>query len=297
MHQPGTPKTDNLPDTSDRRTLDYYQHHAQEYIARTANLPLGRLQKMLAAVLPPQATILDLGCGSGRDLAFFRRCGFTAIGIDYIPAFAKASSRYAPVIRGDITRLPFADCCFDGIWACAVLLHLTPAAVLRALTEIRRVSKGGAGVLISVKKGQGEMRDSDGRYFCLFDQTQLQSLLAQGGIELVVIEESQDHSGTNWLDVLGRIPLKASRPAVRLDIAAALVWGQKILGAVAIAENIDESQWLLEDNFAIQQRAALSPPPPATATHGATALFCPADPAPLALSIAISIRLSIFYGN
>ena len=72
------------------------------------------------------------------------------VGVDLNPHFAAASA-FGPALVGDLRALPFADASFDGVWACAALVHLPEADAVGAMAELARVAKPGALVAVSVK--------------------------------------------------------------------------------------------------------------------------------------------------
>ena len=90
-------------------TRRYYELHAVEYFNATRDVQLSHLWEVITRELPPQALILDLGCGSGRDLRYFSRHGFRVVGLDYSFCLLKLAGGFShqPVIFGDINRLPF----------------------------------------------------------------------------------------------------------------------------------------------------------------------------------------------
>lgn len=97
----------------------------------------------------PGDTVLEVGCGFGRNLDFLAR-GLTGgkrlAGIDISPSILHKGRRALPVgvslACGDIQSLPFATGSFDAVFTHGVLMHVPPAGLAGALAEIRRVSKG-----------------------------------------------------------------------------------------------------------------------------------------------------------
>jgi SAM-dependent methyltransferase len=75
------------------------------------------------------------------------------------------------------------DAAFDGVWACATLLHLAPAELPAALANIRRALKPGGAFLCSFKEGDTE-RLANGRYFNDLTLERLQALLVDAGFEI-----------------------------------------------------------------------------------------------------------------
>jgi ubiquinone/menaquinone biosynthesis C-methylase UbiE len=89
---------------------------------------------------PPGAKIIDIGCGCGDTLAYLRRCGFHAIGVD----LSEQTLRQATILNDGPTvvqasgdELPFADASADGVLAeCSLSLMPNPA---KALSEFHRI--------------------------------------------------------------------------------------------------------------------------------------------------------------
>lgn len=106
-----------------------------------------------AALLDPFSTVLDVGCGPGRDLARFSDQGHRAIGIDLNRDFVDRARAHGPVILGDLRALPFCAATFDAVWASASLIHLPYEDAAVALSELARVAKARAPVSVSVKTG------------------------------------------------------------------------------------------------------------------------------------------------
>jgi len=106
-----------------------------------------------AALLDPFSTVLDVGCGPGRDLARFADQGHRAIGIDLNRDFVDRARAHGPVILGDLRALPFCAATFDAVWASASLIHLPYEHAAVALSELARVAKARAPVSVSVKTG------------------------------------------------------------------------------------------------------------------------------------------------
>ena len=164
-------------------TRRFYEEHAAEYAATTLKLSMRTAMDEFGGSLSCRASVLDLGCGGGRDLRALREGHFCAIGLDWAISIAAVARHYSgcPTVVGDLRDLPFADEAFDGAWASASLLHLRRNEVPRALAEAWRVLKPGASFFASVKKGAGEIEDSEGRWFTFFERDEWRELLATNG--------------------------------------------------------------------------------------------------------------------
>jgi len=166
--------------TSTRR---FYEDHAADYAAATLKLSMRTAMDQFVGSLSCRASVLDLGCGGGRDLRALREQAFSAIGVDWAISIAAVARRNSgcPTVVGDLRDLPFADEAFNGAWASASLLHLRRDEVPRALAEAWRVLKPGALFFASVKKGIGEIEDSEGRWFTFFERDEWGELLTANG--------------------------------------------------------------------------------------------------------------------
>lgn len=106
-------------------------------------------------LLRPGGRVIDAGCGPGRDVARFRQAGLHVAGIDLSEALCVLAAESGGVVLGDLRVLPFRDGAFDGIWACASLVHLDAAGTGTALGELARVARDGAPAFVSVKSTAG----------------------------------------------------------------------------------------------------------------------------------------------
>ncbi len=244
----------------DQPTFDFYEQHSQTYANLTRSMDVAVWIQKFLSLLPHKSQIVDIGCGSGRDLKIFYQQGYEAIGIEKVPALARLSQEYtnAPVLLGDVQQLPLATDSMDGIWACAILLHLSPAEWPNALAEISRVARHQAIVFISVKKGQGCIRDQDGRLFWLYTQSQIQELVASYPLEGFVWEESTGNQAT-WINVFARINKPNASQTTPITRQAAYQWARMWLKQANIPQFAQEAQWLL-DHAGIHQEHLLADP-------------------------------------
>lgn len=74
------------------KTIDYYNHHAEEFTYSTLNVDMESLYQPFLALLPENAYVLDLGCGSGRDSLAFKNKGYRVTAIDYSEALVKKAT-------------------------------------------------------------------------------------------------------------------------------------------------------------------------------------------------------------
>lgn len=149
----------------DKATRDFYASHAQRYAQTGSEAPSPRLMAFLDR-LPPGARILELGAGSGRDAAVMLARGFDIDPTDGSPELAdQAMARLGRPVRIMTFDALDADSAYDGVWACASLLHAPAAELTGILSAIHRAMRPGALFVASFKAGNGEGRDGFGRYF------------------------------------------------------------------------------------------------------------------------------------
>jgi SAM-dependent methyltransferase len=121
--------------------------------------------------------ILDAGSGSGRDTAAFLRKGYKVDAFDSSPQLAALSTEFTG-IPTRILRLQEFDGApiYDGVWACASLLHVPKDELEDALGRLIRALRPGGVLYFSVKHGTGERLADDGRYFLDLDRDAIESL-------------------------------------------------------------------------------------------------------------------------
>ena len=167
-------------------TIGYYDANARRFIADTANVELGALQRAFAGMLPEGGRILDLGCGSGRDSLAFLKAGFLVDAVDGSTEMAKAAS--------ELTGLPVAHAFFadyepagvyDGVWACSSLLHVPAAELPVIISKYAAALKPGGVFYLSFKLGDHDgMRN--GRWFTDMTEGSFRSLI--GGVDGLTID-------------------------------------------------------------------------------------------------------------
>jgi SAM-dependent methyltransferase len=193
---------------SNDSTLAYYERHAAEYAAATTPISMTAFAARFAELLPSLASVLDVGCGSGRDLRAMSTLGLVCTGLDLSPLLASRAAHYSgcPVVIGDMRALPFPDSTFLGVWASASLLHLSRAEIGIGLAECNRVLARGGVFFSSMKSGHGEGYDAQGRWYSYVTQEEWGSFLRRAGFSPLTIEQSSDSEahGHPWITSFAR---------------------------------------------------------------------------------------------
>lgn len=188
-----------------KQTLEYYNTNADSFIAATANVEFGKLQRRFASILPENGRILDLGCGSGRDSLAFLKSGFFVDAVDGSEAMVQAASELTgpPVVNALFDEYePTGE--YDGIWACISLLHAPsqnlPATIRRYVAHL----KPDGVFYMSVKLGAFE-GSRNGRWFTNLIEDALLSIIDRiDGIRIDPIDVTPDartgRESEKWLN-------------------------------------------------------------------------------------------------
>jgi len=189
-------------------TLSFYKDNAREFYASTANLKAHNLYVPFLKELSPGSRILDAGCGSGRDAKAFKAQGFAVEAVDASPELARLASRLIGQTCqiASFQQIDFRSE-FDGIWACASLIHVPGSEIRGVLRRLARALKPSGVLYVSLKEGHGEKVLTDGRFFNYYTSTEFKQLLTADGLfEILNIWKTKalDSSGQTWLNFLAR---------------------------------------------------------------------------------------------
>lgn len=190
-------------------TIRFYEENAEDFFARSVAADMLPQLATFAALLPPGGRVLEAGCGSGRDARVFHEMGFQVTATEAVPALAALAREHAGV---DVRVMTFDQMdwieAFDGVWACASLLHVPRVGLPETLRRLRRALVPGGVWFMSFKYGTRE-REAHGRRFTDLDEARAQSLIAQtGGLEMLSMEVTGDarpeRAHERWLSVFCR---------------------------------------------------------------------------------------------
>jgi SAM-dependent methyltransferase len=149
-------------------TLAYYERSAEEFRAGTRDHDVSQNIASLLRHIEARAphTILDFGCGPGRDLKAFTELGHTAIGLEGAAAFAAMAraDTGCEVWQQDFLELDLPSERFDGIFANASLFHVPSQELPRILRELHAALKPRGVLFTSNPRGDNEEGWNRGRY-------------------------------------------------------------------------------------------------------------------------------------
>lgn len=158
-------------------TLNYYNDNAEAFCSGTQNAAFSEHQDIFLKCLPPKASILDFGCGSGRDSKAFLLKGYDVEAIDGSEELCRLASE---CIGKEVKCRKFqeleAENLYDGIWACASMLHLNMTDLEAVMKRIDGALKPSGILYTSFKYGECE-GFRNGRYFNDMTEEKMELLL------------------------------------------------------------------------------------------------------------------------
>ena len=149
-------------------TIEYYNENVDKFVNDTQDVVFCATQDLFLSYLNEGNSILDLGCGSGRDTKYFLSKGYKVDATDGSEEICKVASDYTGI---NVKCLLFNELDeidkYDGIWACASILHLDKDDLIDVFHRIARALKDNGILYTSFKYSEFEgMRN--GRYFTDF---------------------------------------------------------------------------------------------------------------------------------
>ena len=142
---------------TDAKTIADYDGNSAAFQARTLGIDMTHLHAPFLRELPPGSHVLDLGCGVGRDARAFLAEGHTVTAVDASSEMVRIATEVTgrPALHMRFDELPFVKE-FDGVWACASLLHVPKAEMPAVLARVARSLRLGGVLQLSVKYGESE---------------------------------------------------------------------------------------------------------------------------------------------
>ncbi len=170
-------------------TLGYYDRMARPYRDGTRDHDVSQNYAALLDAIEGEApySVLDLGCGPGRDLHYFRSLGHEAVGLDGSKELVAMARHYSgcEVLHQDFLALELPRSRFDGVFANASLFHVPSQELPRVLRELHAALKPDGVLFCSNPRGNNEEGLSGDRYNCFFDlDTWRDYVTAAGFIEV-----------------------------------------------------------------------------------------------------------------
>lgn len=198
----------------DQSTLKYYSDNAAQVAQRYESV-VSDLSAHFADSFSKGGKILDIGCGSGRDLAVLHKLGYDCYGVDPVLEFVEIAQRLHPELENRIAlgklpdlQVPFNGN-FDGVLCSAVLMHIDIEQLPATATAIKSCLKLGGRLLYSVPSKCTDVvesnRDANGRLFIPDQAVRLNLLFSSIGFKEIASWNNSDSMGRDsveWMSVL-----------------------------------------------------------------------------------------------
>ena len=168
-------------------TIDYYNLNAENFIESTQNVDMHHAQDRFLQLLDENSSILDFGCGSGRDTKYFLEKGCLVTATDGSAELCRLASAFTGIEVKEMLFQELDDMdAYDGIWACSSILHLSKIELLPVICKMCMALKGSGVIYTSFKYSDFE-GVRNGRYFTDFTEDSFKEFIAE--IPELTIEE------------------------------------------------------------------------------------------------------------
>lgn len=152
------------------KTIEYYNNNAQHFADGTINVNFSDIQDRFLECIHDDGLILDFGCGSGRDTKYFLKKGFRVEAIDGSEELCRIASENTGI---SVKHMLFHELeskeKYDGIWACASILHLPKESLSSVFKKMILATKKNGVIYVSFKYGVFEGYRND-RFFTDFTE-------------------------------------------------------------------------------------------------------------------------------
>jgi len=170
-----------------KSTLNYYDKNAVEFACQTVSIDMHDLYELFLNQLPQRSTqsILDVGCGSGRDANYFAKQGYNVTAIDASAELIQWARQHHISSRitwydldfSSIEKHPWKNK-FTGIWACASLLHVPFLELPFIINSLLETLADEGMMYLSFKYGKVERVDEE-RFFCDMNESRWKAIVAK----------------------------------------------------------------------------------------------------------------------
>lgn len=184
---------------------NYYDINAKEYIENTINCDMSFHYQKFLKYLPKNGKILDVGFGSGRDMIYFKSLGYVVEGIDTSVEFVKNIKEQGFNVKLESACELNSENEYDGIWACASLLHIKREELEQAIVKCINALKENGVLYCSFKYGDKEV-EIDNRYFNYINEDIIIEIANKNNLNIVELYKTfdvrNDRKTEEWLNIL-----------------------------------------------------------------------------------------------
>ena len=188
------------------KNVDYYNRNADSFLEGSINADMSVVRARFLSYVPAGGRILDAGCGSGRDSKVFMEAGYDVVSFDASEEMCKRASEY---IGREVKNMRFEEMSFanefDGIWACASLLHVSFEELPEIVKKLHEALRTNGALYASFKYGEGTKIRGE-RIFSYFTEESVIPLFENAGFKIVSNEVGTDsrpgREDEKWVNVI-----------------------------------------------------------------------------------------------
>lgn len=207
-------------------TIDYYQNNSNDLAKRYESANVDSVQELIIRTFQEKSKLLELGCGTGREISFLLNKGYDVLGSDASESMLAQALLYHPELEGRLTQLTIPSPIeltqesLDGVYSIAMLMHLAKNDILASLKEVYKVLRSGGHFLFSISLIRNDVNeygyDSKGRFFSLISADEWCELCRQTGFVITSKFHNKDGLGRDaieWLTLIVTKPLISTDPS------------------------------------------------------------------------------------
>ena len=188
------------------KNVEYYNENAESFYNSTVNADMSLWRDKFESYVTDGGRILDAGCGSGRDSRAFKQHGYSIVAFDASREMCRMASE---LLGEEVWQMRFDEIAFeeefDGIWACASLLHVPIGELPDTLKKLRKALKEKGWLYASFKYGECTRVHGE-RTFSDFTETSVKKLMESVGFNIIECGITSDirpgRAEEKWVNVI-----------------------------------------------------------------------------------------------
>ncbi|MCP4922657.1 MAG: class I SAM-dependent methyltransferase [bacterium] len=152
-------------------SIAYYDQNSDSFFDRTVNFNMAPIYEKFLPLVPEKGHILDAGCGIGRDAKYFKKQEYKVTLFDASNGMVEKAEKY---VGQNVLKLRLQDMEFDkkfeGVWACASLLHVPHDEMRDVFERIHKALKPGGAFYASFKYGNTHVRVNERDFYSMDEE-------------------------------------------------------------------------------------------------------------------------------
>lgn len=190
------------------KNIEYYNKNAESFYESTVNADMSVWRDKFEKNIADGGRILDAGCGSGRDSLAFKKHGYSVVAFDASSEMCRKASK---LIGQEVWQMKFDEISFDeefdGVWACASLLHVPSEELPMILGKLYKALVTNGALYVSFKYGEGKTTRGE-RTFVDFTEESVKILIDRSGFEVIecgISSDSRpDRADEKWINAIAK---------------------------------------------------------------------------------------------